>query len=789
MAGTLLMGTPGQPPEEAAPEAFGKYRVLERLGVGGFGSVWRCMDDGLGREVAVKVLAEAYKDHFDLRERFLREARALARLNHPAVVQVFDVGETDNGPFFVMELVPGRDLGRVLAEGGPLEEGRVLRLCRQAVLGLKAAADGGVVHRDIKPANLMVTGTGADEALKVTDFGLAFPTQEDAARMTREAIILGTPEYMAPEQARGAAVDHRADMYALGCSLYELLTGRTPFVGDNPQSIIAAQLTLPPEPLRVLRPQISGPVQNLVLRLLAKEPEGRFGDHAELLAALDGLLAHVPATSAAPAPASMHVPKDDVPATSPPSEIMAVHTQNLALCFVDLLEFQERTRQQTRDENATWVGDFTDTMKKLVRSRGGRFIKQAYGTVLCTFQSPTDAVHFGMAAVDAAWSRSQGKPPLMTYNVRVGINLGEVRMERGDVFGDPVNVAARVMAKAEPGTVWFSDAVYLAMNRTEAEGESTGAHELKGVPVPVRLFRALPPKGHTPGPGKPPFGVKKATTAALDADDALATLENRARAVVHSVNTAAGAVLAPSAAAVGSAAKGVLGMLPAAHRKKAVASAAVLVTATAGALVLTALTDPYRVERGLIDDGRAGQAVRVLETRAAESAQAQWLYGRALMLSGKRSLGMEQWEAALARDRSLADDVTRDALLDALAYRDEQPRELLVRYWGAGVKDELKDLSTSERYHARHHAAAALAALGLQADVDIVAISLKDIRMESDCSRRQSAVRALEEVGDTRALSALGAALAEPGGDADCVQGRLKSAQRRVAKRLGQGDP
>ncbi|MBI5493562.1 MAG: protein kinase [Deltaproteobacteria bacterium] len=783
MTGTVLMGG-AEGGAGATPTAFGKYRVLGKLGGGGFGTVWRCADDALGREVAVKALSAAAVADPELRERFLLEARALAKVGHPAVVQVYDVGETETGPFFVMELVEGKDLERMVRETGPLPEARALALVREAVQGLAAAAKAGVVHRDIKPANLMVTGAPPRESVKVTDFGLAFPTQGGRDRLTAPTTILGTPEYMAPEQARGQSVDARADMYAMGCTLYELLVGTPPFTGATPQEVVTAHFTRTPEPPRVRRPDLTVATNNLVLRLMAREPEGRFPTHDDVLVALDGALGASPAApGAARVSASGLVPPPPAPASGSTAQLdRALKTENLALCFVDLLDFQERTQQQTRDENTEWVGAFGDGMKRLIRQRGGRFIKQAYGTVLCTFGSPTDAVLFGMAAVDAAWAWSRGKPPIMSWQLRVGINLGEVRLDRGDVFGDPVNVAARVMAKAEPGQVWFGDAVYLAMNRSEVPAEGVGSHELKGVPVPVRLFRALPMPG-VASAGGPPFGVKERSGG-----EALEGLDKGARAVVDGVGRGARELTARANPLLARAAAGAAVLwarVPPPHRVKVAVGVPTLLGALVLGLVIPRALDPYRKEKDLLDDGKPAAAARLLETRVAEEPRAQWWYGKALLQSGRKLEGLEQWEEALGRDGKLADDETLEGILAAMDMKDRLPRRLVVKHWGARARDALKDRTTSERFHVRHHAAQALKELELAPDVDWVGVYLKDVRLETECVRRQQAVRGLEELGDTRALSALSAARADPGGDPGCVTEMLGAAERRLKKKLG----
>jgi len=569
---------------------------------------------------------------------------------------------------------------------------------------------------------------------------------------------------------------------------------------DSPQATLAAHLTKPPDPPRVRRPDVTVPTNNLVLRLLSKDPAGRFANHDELLNALDACLASAPGgtlstSSGSHSQIQLPLPPHTTPSNSSHTTRVegGVQTENLALCFVDLQDFQERTRQQTREENAEWVGAFTDGIKRLIRQRGGRFIKQVYGTVLCSFVSPTDAVLFGMACVDAGWEWSRSKASVMNYQVKVGINLGEVRVERGDVFGDPVNVAARVMTKAGPNEVWFSDAVYLAMNRSEVEAQATGAHELKGVPVPVRLFSALPMKGHTPSDRAPPFGVKGAAAlrAGEDALDALQAFDKGARAVVSGMGRAAsgvgraGALLHPLARLLGALWGHLWSRVPLRHRGKVAVVAPVVLVLGVGIPAWVHFSDPYRREVGLLEEGKAGAAARALEQRTAEHPRAQWLYGKALLMAGKKPEGLEQWDTALQRDPRLADTETLETTLANLDMKNVVPRRILVKHFAKRALEPLKERVSSERYWVRHHAAQALRDLDQDGDADWSGVALKDIRLETDCSRRRDAVRALEELGDARALSAVTAARAEPGGDPTCVAEMLTAAERRMKKKLG----
>jgi tetratricopeptide (TPR) repeat protein len=257
----------------------GRYRLDSELGRGGMGTVYRATDLELHREVAVKVLSGASQTS-EARERLLREARAAAALNHPHIVTIHDVGEENGSPFLVMELVPGPRL----SQARPTDLSRVVEIATQICAALEHAHTNNIVHRDLKPDNVLLSGSSLAHTVKLADLGLALPAH--AARISRAGVIVGTASYMAPEQALGQLIDGRTDLYALGVLLYELTTGRLPFTGDDPLTIISQHVHAPVVPPRVLRSDIPRPLETIILRLLAKDPAQRFASANETRAAL-----------------------------------------------------------------------------------------------------------------------------------------------------------------------------------------------------------------------------------------------------------------------------------------------------------------------------------------------------------------------------------------------------------------------------------------------------------------------------------------------------------------------
>jgi serine/threonine protein kinase len=266
---------------------LGQYDLLEKLGEGGMGQVYKARHQLMDRLVALKVIRRERLGEAQAQQRFLREARAAAQLRHPNVVLTFDAGQVGETPYFVMEYVEGIDLGRLVAQRGPLPVAQACEYARQAALGLQHAHERGMVHRDVKPSNLLVTHGGT--LVKLLDLGLALLPTPDGTReenLTAPGVFLGTPAYTAPEQATDARrADIRADLYSLGCTLYFLLTGRPPFNGTMVE-MLAGHLHDEATPVEQLRPEVPAGVGKVVRRLLAKRPEQRYQTPAEVARAL-----------------------------------------------------------------------------------------------------------------------------------------------------------------------------------------------------------------------------------------------------------------------------------------------------------------------------------------------------------------------------------------------------------------------------------------------------------------------------------------------------------------------
>jgi serine/threonine-protein kinase len=265
------------------------YEVIEVVGRGGMGVVLKAFDSHLHRIVAIKVMTSALATSASARQRFHREARAAAAVRNEHVIDIHAVGEENGLPYLVMELVAGRSLQERIDQTGPMQLKEVLRIGMQTARGLAAAHAQGLIHRDIKPANILLEN--GVERVKITDFGLARAV--DDASLTQSGVLTGTPQYMAPEQARGEAVDHRADLFSLGSVLYAMCAGRPPFRAGSTMGVIRLVSDHGPRPIRQINPELSERLVEIIEKLHAKDPAQRFQSATEVAEALEQHLAEV----------------------------------------------------------------------------------------------------------------------------------------------------------------------------------------------------------------------------------------------------------------------------------------------------------------------------------------------------------------------------------------------------------------------------------------------------------------------------------------------------------------
>jgi serine/threonine-protein kinase len=268
-------------------DRIGHYRIVAELGRGGMGVVYKAHEESLNRFVALKVLGEHLTEDPAHVERFLREAQSAARLNHPNIVQIYAVSQDQGRHYFAMEYVSGQSLQQVLRSRGTLDSIQAARIVLQTASGLGAAHEQGIIHRDIKPANLMIDERGL---VKIADFGLALMTAA-VSRLTATGMFMGTPGYLSPEQCLDQDIDHRTDIYSLGVTLFEALSGKAPFTGDSPLALLRQIIDVEPPDLADLKPNVDPELRTLVQRMMVKDRDLRVSSCAELIGGLEAYLA------------------------------------------------------------------------------------------------------------------------------------------------------------------------------------------------------------------------------------------------------------------------------------------------------------------------------------------------------------------------------------------------------------------------------------------------------------------------------------------------------------------
>src|SRR5690554_2552293 len=257
-----------------------RYEILEKIGDGGMALVYSAKDHLLNRTVGVKILRSQFADDVQFIERFRREARSAASLSHANIVNIYDVGETDEVHFIVMEFVQGDNLHDLIKQNRRFSQEFIINVGKQIAMGLAHAYYHGIIHRDIKPHNILITPEGR---VKVTDFGIA--QAMSATNLTQTGMVLGSVHYFSPEQATGTNVQAASDLYSLGIVLYEMIAGHPPFKGDSPISIALKHIQDNPLPLRDVRPDLDSELEDLVLKLLNKDPKKRAGNAEEVVRA------------------------------------------------------------------------------------------------------------------------------------------------------------------------------------------------------------------------------------------------------------------------------------------------------------------------------------------------------------------------------------------------------------------------------------------------------------------------------------------------------------------------
>jgi serine/threonine protein kinase/tetratricopeptide (TPR) repeat protein len=513
---------------------LGHYRILKVLGQGGMGVVLLAEDTQLQRPVALKVIRPEISQSLANRQRFLREARAMAQLRSDHVVTVYEVGQRDDLCYLAMELLEGESLESWLDRAGPPPLAETLRIGREMALALAAAHARGLIHRDVKPANIWLEAS--TRRVKLLDFGLARPQSADV-HLTDPGLVVGTPMYMAPEQARGEVIDARADLFSLGTVLYQMLTGRPPFEGKTALAVMTAVVTETPPLASHLNSAIPLPVSALVARLLAKQPADRPASAEAVSAELHAIERGAPRSAPTEAQTTVLTPVGGPispshllwsgvqpqspsavtpsPSTADPirlSESRETPTARrrareaerrqvtVLVCGSDMFESESYLGLEAEDQ-AQLLGTFQRACEGVVREFGGTVVQCTDQGLLACFGYPVaheDAARRAAAAglrllddvkaLGGQPRRADESAPKPWVGLHTGPAVVEVKEDAVTLVGDARNVAVRLKEVTAPGQVICTEATH-RLFRDQYQCTALGEQKIKGLTNPVVLFR------------------------------------------------------------------------------------------------------------------------------------------------------------------------------------------------------------------------------------------------------------------------------------------------------------
>lgn len=522
LSSALTFLLPAQEPDEIGRLAH--YRVLKLLGSGGMGVVLHAEDIHLNRPVALKVIKTDYSRDPETRKRFMREARAMAHVKCDHVVTVYQVGEDNNTCFIAMEMLEGEPLDSLMdrVERPALTE--ALRIAREVARALASAHSRGVIHRDIKPANIWIEESGR---IKLLDFGLARPESTDI-KLTGTGIVMGTPAYMAPEQARADATDERADLFSLGCLLYRLSCGEPPFYGANAMALMVALIESSPEPPSRINPEIPPILDDLVLQLLAKSPDGRPKSAAEVIARIEAIerelsganVGHQSILRKSPIPAfgSFDSDSDSYSSASIFKNVRsfngaisgqtsirpreAEHRQvTMLVCSCNLFESEDFIEHFEAAEQDDLLNIFRDTCREAVQAFDGTIVRWNDESLLVCFGYPTAYEDAAIRAAKASLSilaelksiseivrteRNLDLQPWLVLNT--GRAIVEMKNDEVTVVGEARNIAVRLREVASSDQVICSESTHKLLNEL-FECTVLGDHKFKNLAQPISLFQ------------------------------------------------------------------------------------------------------------------------------------------------------------------------------------------------------------------------------------------------------------------------------------------------------------
>jgi serine/threonine protein kinase/tetratricopeptide (TPR) repeat protein len=515
LSGELSFLSPALGPDEIG--WLSHYRVLKVLGEGGMGIVLLAEDTQLLRSVALKVIKSEFRHEEEVRQRFLREARAMAQLKSDHVITIHQVGQDKETCFIAMEFLEGQTLDRFLEAGIKSSLSETLRIGREICLGLAAAHAKGLIHRDIKPENVWLEAPAG--RVKLLDFGLARPQKENV-KLTMSGMIMGSPAYMSPEQARAAAVDERSDLFSLGCLLYELVSGKRPFDGDSVYALLLALAVENPQSLSEHEPQVPAALNDLIMRLLSKAPADRLQSAQEVIAHLEAIESNAPApdlfdrtvirsnnANTGYAPNSVWLSATGkskaLSRRQHPTREAERRQVTVLVSSCHLFQSEDYLEQMDDEEQSKTLLAFQEICEEAVGNQAGTIIQcNEEGFVAC-FGYPIAYEDASVRATNAALSIRQTLRLLSDYVLQerdvvlgpwLGLHTGpailETKEDRVSLIGEARNIALRLKDVAESEHIVCSQPTYNLL-RGKFDCQGIGTHKIKGMLQPVELFRVL----------------------------------------------------------------------------------------------------------------------------------------------------------------------------------------------------------------------------------------------------------------------------------------------------------
>lgn len=710
----------------------GRFKVLQLLGSGGMGDVYLAEQVSLGRKVALKTLREDLSLQPGMTERFKREARLLSTVDHPSIVRVIDFGQAEGAYVLVMEFVEGDNLATEVRRGA-FEPARAISVMKDIADGLAAIHAQGIIHRDLKPDNVLLTLGPEGERARLLDFGIArLAEEEGAAAMTQAGLVLGTPEYLSPEQATGGQIDARSDVYAFGVLAFRLLAGRHPFPGPSARDFLLQHITQQAPELSSVAPQLVDrpALTALVMSCLSKEPAQRPDGGKGLLTALAKLEVRpsapvvtnttTPLAEPPPPTLSPTVPSKQLSSTSASASLS--RAKNLAVVMIDIKGFEALAARLTHDENALLLADYNRLVLGPLKSLGGQLVYRWQDRAVATFESPTAAVQFGMAAQDGLWRHNSTLAADRRLGIGVAVHLGEVVVSGEAILGEPAQVVTEAGRTSSAGEVVFTQAVWLSMNRVGFSAEPRGALTLQGQPE-LPLYRCVPS-----AEGAPFGGADLKLNAASDS----AALVGRGKTFAVSLAERFGRL----------------------ERRVRIGVIVGVVVLVLGAWLMGS-RDPLRAQAGaLLDQGLPTDALELLDTAKSRSDPAYRLLRAEALHQLKRH--RDEWDLVKGAHEGL-DELRKPALIGLMedfvkSDREEALRAALSklpRSQLSRVKDLAGGPASNAQWGAAHYLDVTRAS-----GADLVSYFI--ISLESpDCQICAEAATRLGELGDKKAIEPL----------------------------------